>query len=86
MIETEHYSTGEIEHNIVGEYFKAVNEELNFPPGSFVEVKDFLNSDTRLSLFMYKETVQAFVIETRNDFNNIIIVKGTTYERPKRDK
>jgi hypothetical protein len=81
MNEKEHYTTGEIEHNIVGEYFKGVNEELNLPPGAFVEVKDFLNSDTRLSLFMYKETVQAFVIETRNDFNNIIVIKGKCYER-----
>jgi hypothetical protein len=79
MNETEHYTTGDIEHDIVGDYFKTVNKELNHPAGAFVEVKDFVNSDTRLSLFMYKETVQAFVIETRTDFNNIIIVKGKTY-------
>ena len=84
MTETEHYTTGEIKKDIVGEYFKEINEELKFPTGAYVEVKEFENSDTRLSLFMYNDKIQAFVIETRTDFNNINIVKGTTYERPRR--
>lgn len=86
MTEMERYTTGDIENNIVGSYFQKVNEELNSPAGAFVEVKEFENFDTRLSLFMYRNQVQAFVIETRSDFNNIIVVKGTTYERPNINK
>lgn len=86
MCETEHYTTGGIEKDIVGQYFKEINEELKFPAGAYIEVKEFKNSDTRLSLFMYNDKVLAFVIETRTDFNNISIVKGTTYERPNRNK
>lgn len=76
MVVREHYQTGEINHDIVGEYFKSVFDKLDGPSDLHIEVKNYNNSDTRVSLLWYKNKVKAFVIETRNDFNNIELVKG----------
>jgi len=75
-VTSEYYPTGDIDHDIVGEFFKSVYEAMNKPDHCLVEVKDFRNSDTRLSILWYNNKAKAFVIESRTEFNNINIIKG----------
>jgi hypothetical protein len=76
MVVREHYQTGYVDHDVVGDYFKEVHTKMNQPDQCHIEVQDFENTDTRLSIMWYQNKVKAFVIETRNDFNNIDFIKG----------
>lgn len=78
MVKREHYSTGDIQSDIVGEFFENVTKTIADPVKTCrIEVQHFTNSDNRTSILWYKNKVKAFVIEVRNDFNNIEIIKGS---------
>lgn len=73
----EHYTTGDIDHDIVGEFFKEVYDAIDDPAKQArSEINDFAEHDNRTSLLWYNNKIIAFVIEARNDFNNIDVIKG----------
>lgn len=69
---SEFFQVGMNDKDIVGEYFASINIG-----NAVAEVKEFKNSDTRLSLMKVNNRVKAFVIETRTEFNDLEFVKGT---------
>lgn len=74
----EHYTTGDIDHDIVGEFFKEVYDAIDDPAKQArSEINDFEERDNRTSLLWYNNKIIAFVIEARNDFNNIDVIKGS---------
>ena len=81
MLVREHYTTGDIEHDIVGDFFKEVFDKIEDPDKVCrSEVQHFDQSDNILSLMWYNGKLKAFVIEARTDFNNIDLIKGVIDE------
>ena len=76
MIEQVFFQVGFVDRDIVGEVFEQAQKECSDKQSSFVEVEEFKNSDTRLSVMWNSNRVKAFVIETRTGFNDIIFIKG----------
>lgn len=77
IVEREFKQTGEILTDIVGDFFKRVIQD---PKGMGIEVKEFENSDTRLSLLKRDDRTIAGVVETRTEFNNVEFIKFSLYK------
>jgi hypothetical protein len=70
------FQVGMNSNDIVGEYFKEVYDKCPEDKKWSIEVQDFKNSDTRLSIIRCDNRAKAFVIETRTAFNDIEFIKG----------
>lgn len=69
----EFYQVG-LQRDVVGEYFKEIHKRYQ---GNWtVEVVNFKQSDTRITLFKADNRTQAFVIETRTEYNDLEFICG----------
>jgi hypothetical protein len=76
---SEFYQVG-MHGDVAGKYFEKCHSNYHIDPR--VEVKEFTNSDTRLSLMWVNNRVHAFVIETRTAFNDIQFINGMVDNQP----
>jgi hypothetical protein len=73
MATRQFYQVG-FQPDVVGDYFAEIHKNYKGDPKR--EVQEFNNSETRLSLLKIDNRTQAFVIETRSDFNDLEFILG----------
>lgn len=83
IITQDKFEVGYPKYDIVGEHFEAFAKKHKLEPAfAEIERKHIVQSDEMLHMLVYKNRMVAFVIERRDDFNDIEYTFGELEDKP----
>ena len=75
MIKQERYVVGEPAYDVAVKFFTSL--DLDKFESKYIEIENYLNSDSKLHALIADDKIIAFVIERRTAFNNIEYTFGS---------